>query len=129
MNVTIHEYEAAVAERDKEKAARIEAQAKVQKLTEERNNVGLAIDRALSGVVHEHPLACRLHAIADMRADLDRANQALRDKALEAEELQRNMDIADGIIEMRGAVIRDLQQQIDDLKARLGAAFLQGAIV
>lgn len=115
MNVTIHEYEAVVAERDKEKAARIEAQAKVQKLTEERNNAGLAIDRALSGVVHDHPLACRLHAIADMRADLDRAKQALRDKTLEAEELQRNLDIADGVIEMRRLCIEDLQKRIDEL--------------
>lgn len=115
MKVCIHEYEAVVAERDREKAARIEAQANVQRLIEERNKIGAAIGRALAGVVYDHPLSNRLHAIADMKADLDRAKQALRDKTLEAEELQRCLDTSGGVIEMHRLCIDDLQNRVDEL--------------
>ena len=47
----------------------IEMRAEIQRLISERNAFGLAIDRALSGIVpDEHPLRSRLVEIAAMRA-------------------------------------------------------------
>lgn len=86
MHVDIHEHEAVCLERDRARialveanrllsiseSARLAAQVSLQAEIESRNRMGLAIDKALRGVVHDHPLADRLHVIANLRADMDR---------------------------------------------------------
>ena len=54
----------------------IEMRAEIQRLISERNAFGLAIDRALTGIVpDEHPLRSRLVEIAAMRAEVERVQE------------------------------------------------------